>query len=178
MRSVPFLATLAATSLALAGSPPKVTHNCSKVHIAPRPCKAAVQVTRHTTLYFEVTVPTSSPATERVDPDTVSATLTRSGGSPVPMFGPGRVWAPGFTGRTIDVHEAHAMGLITRIVEPGEHVAAALALAEEIARHPRETTNSDRTALLAARGLDHEAELGRAGLATAHEGARRFAQRK
>ena len=82
------------------------------------------------------------------------------------------------TGRTIDVHEAQAMGLVTRIVEPGAHVTAALALAEEIARHPRDTTNSDRRALLEARGLSHEAELGRARLATAHEGAQRFARRK
>ena len=47
---------------ARAGSPPKVTHSCSKVHTSPRPCKAAVQVTRHTTLYFEVTVPSTNPA--------------------------------------------------------------------------------------------------------------------
>ena len=82
------------------------------------------------------------------------------------------------TGRTIDVHEAHAIGLITRITEPGEHVEQALALAEQIAQHPRDTTNSDREALLGAKGLQHEAELGRQRLATAHEGAQRFAGRK
>ena len=59
-----------------------------------------------------------------------------------------------------------------------EHVSTALALAEEIARHPQDTTNSDREALLAGRGLAHEAELGRQRLATAYQGARRFAGSK
>jgi enoyl-CoA hydratase len=70
------------------------------------------------------------------------------------------------------------MGLVTCLVEPGQHVDAALELAESIAQHPQDTTNSDREALLAAKGLHHEAELGRRRLATAVEGARRFAQRK
>jgi enoyl-CoA hydratase len=94
------------------------------------------------------------------------------------VVGQGRALDLVLTGRTIDVHEAHAMGLVNRVVPAGEHVAAALALAEEIARHPRETTNSDREALLQAQGLAHEAELGRERLKTAHEGAQRFAQRK
>jgi enoyl-CoA hydratase len=94
------------------------------------------------------------------------------------IVGQGRALDLVLTGRTIGVEEAHAMGLVTRIVEPGTHVDAALRLAEEIARHPRDTTNSDREALLAARGLGHEAQLGRAQLAGAHEGARRFAGRK
>jgi enoyl-CoA hydratase len=94
------------------------------------------------------------------------------------IVGQGRALDLVLTGRTIDVHEAHAMGLVTRVVEPGAHVQAALELAEGIAAHPRETTNSDRQALLAARGLAHEAELGRERLKSAHEGAQRFAQRK
>src|SRR5689334_5239156 len=77
------------------------------------------------------------------------------------IVGQGRALDLVLTGRTIDAHEAQRMGLITRLVAPGEHVPAAPALAEEIAQHPRDTTNSDRQALLAARGLEHEAELGR-----------------
>jgi enoyl-CoA hydratase len=92
------------------------------------------------------------------------------------IVGQGRALDLILTGRTIDVHEAHAMGLVTQIAD--DHVGAALALAESIAQHPRDTTNSDREALLAARGLQHEAELGRRRLATAQEGARRFAGRK
>jgi len=88
------------------------------------------------------------------------------------------------TGRTIQAPEAKSMGLITEIVGPGAHVNRALELAEEIAAHPRATTNSDRRALLEgetlplAQGLALEADLGRAQLTTAQEGARRFAQRK
>jgi len=92
------------------------------------------------------------------------------------IVGQGRALDLVLTGRTIDVHEAHAMGLVTRIVEPGEHVEAALALAEEIAQYPRAATLSDRQALLEARGLAREAELGRNSLSP--EGAQRFAQRK
>jgi enoyl-CoA hydratase len=94
------------------------------------------------------------------------------------IVGQGRALDLVLTGRTLDVREAHAMGLVTRIVEPGTQIDEALALAEQIAQHPRDTTNSDREALLAARGLEHEAELGRQRLATAFEGAQRFAGRK
>jgi enoyl-CoA hydratase len=100
------------------------------------------------------------------------------------IVGQGRALDLVLTGCTIDVHEAEAMGLITRITEPGEHVNAALALAEAIAQHPRDTTNSDRAALLEgeglqlAQGLALEARLGRERLATALEGAQRFARRR
>ncbi len=94
------------------------------------------------------------------------------------IVGQGRALDLVLTGRTIDVHEAHQMGLVTNIVEPGAQIDAALDLAEEIAQHPRDTTNSDRQALLEAQGLAREAELGRERLATAHEGAQRFAGRK
>jgi enoyl-CoA hydratase len=94
------------------------------------------------------------------------------------IVGQGRALDLVLTGRTLDANEANTFGLITQLVEPGEHVPAALALAEAIAQHPRDTTNSDREALLQAKGLQHEAELGRQRLATAHEGAQRFAGRK
>ena len=94
------------------------------------------------------------------------------------IVGQGRALDLVLTGRTIDVGEAQAFGLVTNVVDPGTHVDAALDLAEEIAQHPRDTTNSDRQALLEAQGLAREAELGRERLATAHEGAQRFAGRK
>jgi hypothetical protein len=86
---------------ALAQSAPRVTHNCAKVHTAPRPCKAATQVTPHTSIYFEVTVPTTNAAGDLVDPNSIAATITRTGGTAVTMFGPGQVWAAGYTGETI-----------------------------------------------------------------------------
>ena len=100
------------------------------------------------------------------------------------VVGTGRALDLVLTGRTVQAPEAKAMGLITEIVGPGAHVIRALQLAEEIAAHPRATTNSDRRALLEGEtltideGLALEARLGHAQLTTAQEGARRFAQRK
>jgi enoyl-CoA hydratase len=99
------------------------------------------------------------------------------------IVGSGRALDLILTGRTIDAHEAHAMGLVTEVVEPGEHVSRALARAHEIAAFPRDTTNSDRRAVLdgeglsLAEGLALEAALGRLRIETALEGARRFMQR-
>ncbi|HET6548168.1 MAG TPA: enoyl-CoA hydratase-related protein, partial [Solirubrobacter sp.] len=100
------------------------------------------------------------------------------------IVGTGRALDLVLTGRTIDAREAHAIGLVTRITAPGEHVETALELASQIAAHPRDTTNSDRRALLEgeglplAQGLALEAELGGERLATALEGAQRFARRR
>ena len=75
------------------------------------------------------------------------------------------------------------MGLVTEVVEPGEDVSRALARAQEIAAFPRDTTNSDRRAVLDGEGLALsdglalEAALGRLRIETALEGARRFKQR-
>jgi enoyl-CoA hydratase len=97
------------------------------------------------------------------------------------VIGTGRALDLILTGRTIDAQEAHAIGLVTLLVAPGEHVQAALALAESIAQHPRVATNSDRQALLLGEtlplhdGLALEAQLGLEPLRTAAEGARRFA---
>lgn len=100
------------------------------------------------------------------------------------VVGTGRALDLILTGRTVQAPEAKSMGLITEIVGPGAHVVRALQLAHEIAAFPRATTNSDRRALLEGEtltldeGLALEARLGRAQLQTAHDGARRFAERK
>jgi enoyl-CoA hydratase len=99
------------------------------------------------------------------------------------IVGTGRALDLILTGRTIDAHEAQAMGLVTEVVEPGEHVTRALARAHEIAAFPRDTTNSDRRAVLDGEGLALsdglalEAALGRLRIETALEGADRFKQR-
>jgi enoyl-CoA hydratase len=98
------------------------------------------------------------------------------------IVGTGRALDLVLTGRTIDAHEAQAIGLVSRLVER-DPVGAALQLAEEIARHPRSTTNSDRRALLEGatlplpEGLALEARHGSEQLTIAVEGARRFSQR-
>jgi enoyl-CoA hydratase len=99
------------------------------------------------------------------------------------IVGTGRALDLILTGRTIDANEAHAMGLVTELTAPGRHVERALALAAEIAAHPRETTNSDRRATLTGEdlsltdGLRLEAKLGRQRIGDALAGAERFAQR-
>ena len=86
---------------ALAQSGPRVTHNAAKVHTAPRPHRNATQITPYTTIYFEVTVPTTNPAEHLVDPNSVTATITRTGGSAVTMISGNQTWAPGYSGQVI-----------------------------------------------------------------------------
>jgi enoyl-CoA hydratase len=91
------------------------------------------------------------------------------------IVGQGRALDLILTGRMVGADEALAMGLVSRVVPRGQHLAAALALAEQLAAFPQETLRSDRLAVLEARGLAHEAELGRASIAAGMAGAQRFA---
>jgi enoyl-CoA hydratase len=85
------------------------------------------------------------------------------------------------TGRFVELDEACSIGLVTQRVAAGEHVDAALALAEKLASFPHETMLADRASLLAGlgtpleRGLEIEAETGLQTLETAVRGAARFA---
>jgi enoyl-CoA hydratase len=98
------------------------------------------------------------------------------------VVGLGRALDLILTGRAVGAPEAHAIGLATEVVPAGAHVPRALELAEAIAAFPQDTLLSDREATLAALpladGLALEARLGRRRLATALEGARRFAGRE
>jgi enoyl-CoA hydratase len=97
------------------------------------------------------------------------------------IVGQGRALDLVLSGRTIEAAEAHAIGLVTEVVRAGAHVARALEMAEGLAAFPQDPMLSDRRALLEgsgrplADGLALEAELGREVLATAVEGAARFA---
>jgi enoyl-CoA hydratase len=88
------------------------------------------------------------------------------------VVGLGRALDLILTGREVDAQEALSMGLVNEIASDPR--ARALELAEAIAAFPQDTMLSDREATLAARGLDHEARLGRGRIATALEGAQRF----
>ncbi|HEX2911667.1 MAG TPA: crotonase/enoyl-CoA hydratase family protein [Chloroflexia bacterium] len=87
------------------------------------------------------------------------------------------------TGRSVSGQEALTMGLANRLTPPGEALATALALAEELARFPQNGMRSDRLsvyeqwALSWEEALSNEARRGievlRSGEST--EGARRFA---
>ncbi|HUV20077.1 MAG TPA: crotonase/enoyl-CoA hydratase family protein [Ilumatobacteraceae bacterium] len=87
------------------------------------------------------------------------------------------------TGRGIDGVEAERIGLANRVVEPGHALAAALALAAEIAALPQTCLRSDRASsydqwsLDLGAALSHETRLGRATIASGETlaGATRFA---
>jgi enoyl-CoA hydratase len=91
------------------------------------------------------------------------------------IVGEGRALDLVLSGRTVEAAEAHAIGLLTEVVQAGAHVTRALEMAEGLAAFPQDTMLSDRRALLEAAGLEREAELGREVLRTAIDGAGRFA---
>jgi len=62
------------------------------------------------------------------------------------IVGLGRALDLIMTGRRIDAAECHAIGLCDRVVEPGGGLAAALALAGELAALPQDCLRSDRAA--------------------------------
>ena len=85
------------------------------------------------------------------------------------------------TGRPVEAEEAERIGLVNKVVAPGEHLNRALDLAERIASFPQETMLSDRRAaiegagLSLAEGLELERRVGREVLEVAARGAARFA---
>jgi enoyl-CoA hydratase len=96
-------------------------------------------------------------------------------------IGMGRALELILTGRPVDAEEAHRIGLLNEISEPGRHLDRALELAERIASFPQETMLADRRAAIEgfglplADGLALEHRLGREVLDVAVRGAARFA---
>ncbi|MCC3778196.1 crotonase/enoyl-CoA hydratase family protein [Streptomyces sp. UNOB3_S3] len=84
------------------------------------------------------------------------------------------------TGRPVPAPEAHAMGLVNRLVPTGTSRAAAESLAAEIARFPQACLRSDRASVLDQEGLTEDAALaaefthGIRSLPEAAEGVARF----
>ena len=97
------------------------------------------------------------------------------------IVGLGRALDLILSGRLVGTEEALAMGLLTEVVLPGEHLARALEMAEGLAAFPQETMLADRRAALEgfglplADGLALEAQAGPAIFADAVAGAARFA---
>ena len=97
------------------------------------------------------------------------------------VVGMGRALEMILTGRSVDADEAHRIGLVNQLTEPGAHLERALELAEHLASFPQETMLSDRRAALEgaglplAEGLELEHRLGREVLEVAVRGAARFA---
>ena len=100
------------------------------------------------------------------------------------IVGHGRAMDLILTGRPVPAIEAHHIGLVDRLVEPGEALTAALALARSIAEFPQGALRADRRSVLGQWSLSRE-EAARAeyrgGLEViasgeAVDGARRFAE--
>jgi enoyl-CoA hydratase len=97
------------------------------------------------------------------------------------IIGMGRALEMILTGRPVDAEEAHRIGLVNELVEPGRHLERALELAEQIASFPQETMLADRRGAIEgygmplAEGIAHEASLGTQVLHVAARGAARFA---
>lgn len=96
------------------------------------------------------------------------------------VVGMGRALELILTGRPVEAEEAHRIGLVNELVDPGKHLERALELAERIAAFPQETMLADRRAAIEgfglplAEGIALEHRLGRKTLRVAAEGAARF----
>ena len=96
-------------------------------------------------------------------------------------IGMGRALELILTGRPVEADEALRIGLVNEMTEPGAHLDRALELAERLASFPQEAMLADRRAAIEGfglpleQGLDLERRLGRETLATAMEGAAKFA---
>jgi enoyl-CoA hydratase len=97
------------------------------------------------------------------------------------VLGMGRALELILTGRPVEAEEAHRIGLVNELAEPGKHLERALELAERIAAFPQETMLADRRAAIEgfglplAEGIALEHRLGREVLEVAARGAMRFA---
>lgn len=96
------------------------------------------------------------------------------------VVGLGRALDLILTGRAVVADEALQIGLVSRVVDAGTHLAAAQMLAAKIAEFPQATVRSDRSAvyrglgLPLAEGLDEERRIGVDLLDAAADGARRY----
>jgi enoyl-CoA hydratase len=84
------------------------------------------------------------------------------------------------TGRPVGAQEAERIGLVNRIVAPGQSLGAAQELAAELARFPQTCLREDRLSLLEQDGLGETAAIanelvhGRRSLAEVQAGLERF----
>ena len=85
------------------------------------------------------------------------------------------------SGRIVEAEEALAMGLLTEVVPPGNHLERSLEMAEGLAAFPQETMLADRRSAIEGFGLPLEealkleAEIGSKTTGVGVEGAARFA---
>jgi enoyl-CoA hydratase len=75
------------------------------------------------------------------------------------LIGHGRAMDLILTGRPVDAEEALAIGLVTRVVEPGRALDAARELARELAAFPQAGLRGDRLSAIEQWGLPEEEAL-------------------
>ena len=75
------------------------------------------------------------------------------------IVGLGRALDIILTGRMVAAEEALAMGLLTEIVPPGQHLERSLQMAEALASFPQETMLADRRAAIEGIGMTFEEGL-------------------
>jgi enoyl-CoA hydratase len=96
------------------------------------------------------------------------------------LVGHGRALDLILTGRAVDADEALAMGLVNRVVEPGQARAAAEALALELSRLPQAAMRGDRLSsyeqwdMSVPEALVNELRHGLGAMSEATSGAQRF----
>jgi enoyl-CoA hydratase len=97
------------------------------------------------------------------------------------LIGVGRAMDLVLSGRDVTASEAQAIGLISRVVAPGQALVAAQAWAAELAALPQTCLRTDRTALLRTWGVGDESaalaielEQGKVALAEVAAGVERF----
>ncbi|HEY6397513.1 MAG TPA: enoyl-CoA hydratase-related protein, partial [Solirubrobacteraceae bacterium] len=75
------------------------------------------------------------------------------------LIGLGQAMDMVLTGRAVDAHEALRMGLVNRVVGPGESRSAAEQLARGLARFPQRCLREDRLSMLEQQGLDEDSAM-------------------
>ncbi len=98
-----FSVLLVATDRDALATAPIIRHDCAlELSTRPRPCDGDVDITRRTSIYFELALPlTGHYPTNGIDLNSVVLTLTPAGGSASAVYGPNQVSAPGWTGTAL-----------------------------------------------------------------------------